>query len=60
MPDYSVTSGTGLTPDAGMPMADAGLRQLTIGRNADAGLTFFWHSTIPAFTYDFSSVIYQE
>jgi hypothetical protein len=27
MPDYSVTSGTGL-------------RQLTNGRNADAGLTF--------------------
>ncbi len=38
MPDYSVISGTGLNPDA-----DAGLRQLTSGRNADAGLTFFRH-----------------
>ncbi len=33
---------------------DAGLRQLTTGRNADAGLTFLRHSDIPAFTYDFS------
>jgi hypothetical protein len=28
------------------PNADAGLRQLTIGRNADAGLTFLRHSGI--------------
>jgi len=34
MLDYSVTSGTGLTSDA-----DAGRKQLTTGRNADAGLT---------------------
>jgi hypothetical protein len=33
---------------------DAGLRQLTTGRNADAGLTFLRHSAIPAFTYDLS------
>jgi hypothetical protein len=26
--------------------ADAGLRKLTTGRNADAGLNFFWHSGI--------------
>jgi hypothetical protein len=42
-----VTSGTGLNPDAR-------LRQLTTGRNADAGLTFLRHS---AFTYDFSIII---
>jgi hypothetical protein len=52
MPDYSVTSGSGLTPDA-----DAELRLLTIRRDADAGLTFFRHSDIPAFTYNFSSII---
>ncbi len=34
-PDWSVTSGTGLNPDAGIPMPI--LRQLTTGRNADAG-----------------------
>ncbi len=45
MPDLSVTSGTGLNPDA-----DAGLRQLTTGRNADAGHSFL---RIPEFTYDF-------
>jgi hypothetical protein len=32
--------------------ADAGLQQLTTRRNADAGLTFFQHSGIPAFTYN--------
>jgi hypothetical protein len=53
MPDYSATSSTGLTPYAG------GLRQLTTGRNADAGLTFFRHSDIPAFTIEFSSIIYS-
>jgi hypothetical protein len=26
--------------------ANAGLKQLTTERNADAGLTFFWHSSI--------------
>jgi hypothetical protein len=36
MPDLSVTSGTGLNHDAAM-------RQLTTGRNADAGLTFLRH-----------------
>ncbi len=39
-----MTSGTGLNPDA-----DAGLKQLTTGRNADSGLTF---SGIPAITYN--------
>jgi hypothetical protein len=45
MPDLSVTSGTELNPDAGKPKqeADAGLGQLTTGRNADAGLTFLRH-----------------
>jgi hypothetical protein len=37
----SMTSGTGLNPDAG-------LKQLTTGRNADAGQTFF---RIPAFRH---------
>jgi hypothetical protein len=41
MPDYSVTSGTGLNPDA-----EAGLRQLTAGRNADARLTLLRYSGI--------------
>ena len=36
-----MTSATGLNPDA-----DAGLRELTIRRNADAGLTFLHHSGI--------------
>jgi hypothetical protein len=36
MPDLSVTSGTGLNHDAAM-------RQLTTGRNADAGLRFLRH-----------------
>jgi hypothetical protein len=38
-----VTSGNGLNPaaDAGMPIfADARLKQLTTGINADAGLTY--------------------
>ncbi len=47
MSDKSVTSGTGLCRNA-----DAGLRQFTSGRNAEAGLTFARHSGIPAFTYD--------
>ncbi len=33
---------------------DAGLRQLTSGKNAEAGLTFLRQFDIPAFTYDFS------
>jgi hypothetical protein len=33
---------------------DAGLKQLTTGRIADAGLTFLRNSDIPAFTNDFS------
>ncbi len=52
LPDYSMTSDTGLTP-----YADAGLRLLNIRRDADAGLTFLLHSDIPAFTYNFSSII---
>jgi hypothetical protein len=43
-----MTSGTGLT-------LDAGLKKLTTGRNADAGITFFRYSGIPVFTYDFST-----
>ncbi len=46
-----MTSGTGLNPDAG----DVGLKQLTIGRNADAGLTFFRHLLITADVSWFSS-----
>jgi hypothetical protein len=38
-----VTSGTGLNPNA-----DAGMRQLTTGRNADAGLTLL---RIPEFIH---------
>jgi hypothetical protein len=41
MPDKSVTSGTGLNPNA-----DTGLKQLTTGGNADVGLTFIWNSGI--------------
>jgi hypothetical protein len=33
-------------PDAGIPIA--GLKKFTTGRNADDGLTFFWHSGILA------------
>jgi hypothetical protein len=45
MTDLSVTSGTELTR---MPNANAGLRQLATGENADARTDFFQHSGIPA------------
>jgi hypothetical protein len=52
MPDYSVTSQR-YRIKPWCRNTDAGLRQLTPGRNADAGITLLRHSDIPAFTYDF-------
>jgi hypothetical protein len=43
-----LTSGTGLTlmPECQCRNADAGLKKLTAGKNADAGLAFLRHSGI--------------
>jgi hypothetical protein len=51
-----VTSGTGLTQNAGVP---TWLKKLTAGKNADVGQPFLRHSDIPAFSYDFSTSYYS-